>query len=412
MPNLDKFIRFWMLPYLNVEAEHYRQVRLTVTVSLIAIATSFFYIPAQYSINPIGSVISTVGTLQVIAGLFLLKWGIPYRYVAHNIAVTYFWVLTFITIITGGMNSSAIMQLSCVPIGAMMLLGKQAALFWFVVCFLEIIVLSILGYVGIDLPVWYNLEFRSALNTSGQIGALTTLFALAWAFEASKTSAQKQSEKLLLNILPKKIADRLKRGEPTIVDSFNQVSVLFADIAGFTALSTKLKPEHLVWILNRIFSSLDSIAEKYGLEKIKTIGDCYMLVGGLPEPNGRHLENMAHAALDIQKEFNRIKSAIGFSIAVRIGIHTGPAVAGVIGKTKFSYDIWGDTVNTASRMESHGIDGKIHCTEAVFRALSRNCAFEERGEIEIKGKGMMKTYFLIECQELEESVRLEQEFHH
>ncbi len=202
------------------------------------------------------------------------------------------------------------------------------------------------------------------------------------------------SERLLLNVLPSSIAARLMAGEKLIADRFSNVTVLFADIAGFTQFSRENSPEELVALLDTIFSEFDTIAENNHLEKIKTIGDCYMLVGGLPEPSQDHTLRVAQAAKTMQQAVEYLNEKNQTNIAMRIGMHCGEVVAGVIGKKQFSYDLWGDTVNTASRMESHGKAGKIHCTEEVYQALKEQCVFEERGQIEIKGKGMMRTWFL------------------
>ena len=208
--------------------------------------------------------------------------------------------------------------------------------------------------------------------------------------------AHHESESLLLNILPAPIAHRLKSGERAIADKFDSVTVLFADIVGFTKLSAQTTPEELVQGLNAIFERFDALAKKYGLEKIKTIGDAYMVAGGLPERSGDHCERVAMFALEIQAAMREksLRTNAGERVELRIGIHTGEAVAGVIGTSKFSYDLWGDTVNTASRMESHGEPGKIHCSEEVYKALKEKFVFEERGDIDIKGKGVMRTWFL------------------
>jgi class 3 adenylate cyclase/tetratricopeptide (TPR) repeat protein len=226
--------------------------------------------------------------------------------------------------------------------------------------------------------------------------------------------ANKQNEELLLNILPVPIAARLKNGTTRIAEKFEHVTVLFADIVGFTHLSARTAPETLVGALDVVFSLFDELAQHYGLEKIKTIGDAYMVVGGAPERRNDHCEAVAKFALDVMARFEAMSGGDAGShntnctdeqaalsgLKIRIGIHTGEAVAGVIGKKKFSYDLWGDTVNTASRMESHSEAGKIHITEEVYRALCNGVSngqftFEERGEIEVKGKGLMQTWFLV-----------------
>jgi class 3 adenylate cyclase len=208
--------------------------------------------------------------------------------------------------------------------------------------------------------------------------------------------AEKQtSERLLLNVLPAPIADRLKTGESLIVDRFDAVSVLFADIVGFTAVAQRTSPEELVTMLNDLFSTFDRLAEQHGLEKIKTIGDAYMVVAGIPQPVADHAVAIAHMALDMIRVVQDYSTRTGANLSIRVGIHTGSVVAGVIGTKKFIYDLWGDTVNTASRMESAGIPGRIQVTEATYKLLRDQFDFEERGPIEVKGKGAMSTYLIV-----------------
>ena len=205
---------------------------------------------------------------------------------------------------------------------------------------------------------------------------------------------------LLYNILPRPIADRLQSGEETIANHYDAVTVLFADLVGFTTFASERPALEVVNLLNRIFSAFDIFSAEYEVEKIKTIGDAYMIVGGLPEPHTNHCEAVSRMALEMMATVELLSKTQGFPIALRIGIHTGPVVAGVIGKKKFAYDLWGDTVNTASRMESHGEAGKIHISNEVHQALTtkiqvaNSFLFEERGEIEVKGKGLMRTWFL------------------
>jgi adenylate cyclase len=211
---------------------------------------------------------------------------------------------------------------------------------------------------------------------------------------ANLSIEQAKSEKLLLNILPSPIADRLKLKSEAIADSFSEATVLFADIVGFTELSSRLTPQELVQCLNRIFSCFDNLAEKYGLEKIKTIGDAYMVVGGLPNPRSDHAAAICQMAIEMQKELQEINRSMGEKFDIRIGINSGPVVAGVIGIKKFIYDLWGDTVNIASRMESHGESGAIHISEATYRLIEGQFNCELRGAIAVKGKGQMTTYWL------------------
>lgn len=206
---------------------------------------------------------------------------------------------------------------------------------------------------------------------------------------------QQQTERLLLNILPEAIANRLKQQSDTIAENFADVTVLFADIVGFTEIAASLGAIQLVKLLNQIFSDFDRLSEKYNLEKIKTIGDAYMVVGGLPNRRANHAQAIAKMALDMQIAIAQFNTQNNQNFTIRIGIHSGSVVAGVIGIKKFTYDLWGDTVNIASRMESQGIKGKIQVTETTYQHLRDDFLFEKRGEIEVKGKGKITTYLLI-----------------
>ena len=204
-----------------------------------------------------------------------------------------------------------------------------------------------------------------------------------------------KSERLLLNVLPQSIAERLKEREDVIADAFSHVTVLFADIVGFTPYAERFPPDTSVQTLNELFSDFDALARRGGLEKIKTIGDAYMVAGGLPEPTPDHAEAIADMGLEMLEAATRRTLRDGMPIRLRIGIDSGPVVAGVIGRRKFTYDLWGDTVNTASRMESHGVPGHIQVTERVRGLLADRFVFRERGMVEVKGKGPMRTYFLV-----------------
>ena len=205
---------------------------------------------------------------------------------------------------------------------------------------------------------------------------------------------RQKSENLLLNILPRPIAQRLKEDQSVIADHYNSATVLFTDIVDFTKLSENLTPSGLVQFLNQIFSTFDSLVEKYRLEKIKTVGDAYMVAGGFPDPRPDHVDAVADLALEMRDSLAGFHTEKTQSVFMRTGIHTGPAVAGVIGTKKFIYDVWGDTVNTASRMESHGVGGKIQVSEAAYKVLKDKYILEKRGLIEIKGKGRLMTYWL------------------
>jgi adenylate cyclase len=202
------------------------------------------------------------------------------------------------------------------------------------------------------------------------------------------------SEKLLNNILPVLIVDRLKKGESSIAETFPEVTVLFADIVGFTEMSTQLGPRQLVSMLNDVFGRFDELAQEFNLEKIKTIGDCYMVVGGVPDRSPTHCQQVARFALAALKSIDDYSIESGQKLRIRIGMHTGTVVAGIVGKQKYSYDLWGDVVNTASRMEGASLPNHIHVTESVHLRLADDFIFESRGMVELKGKGSFNTYFL------------------
>jgi adenylate cyclase len=266
----------------------------------------------------------------------------------------------------------------------------------------------------VDMQPMYRLSINLTLFTMGAIGTLAARQLEIQARSAflsrqvireqmAALDAERQrSESLLLNILPRRIADRLKK-EPdvTIADRFESATVLFCDIVGFTELSARLAPDEIVKRLDAVFSKFDDIADRLTLEKIKTIGDAYMVAGGVPGRRKDHAEAVCDMALRMREALTTLEGLGDDPIDVRIGIHTGPVVAGVIGKKKFIYDVWGDTVNTASRMESHGAKGQIQVSATTFAQTKDLFDFDERGPIPIKGKGEMTTYWLLRRKSVE-----------
>jgi class 3 adenylate cyclase len=258
-------------------------------------------------------------------------------------------------------------------------------------------ILGPLGYAVFQLSA----QTRQPLTLLGDAVSNTAMFAavlvLGEAVRSRRALAaeQQRSERLLLNVLPAPIAERLKAGEEVIADAFPEVTVLFADLVDFTRSSRRSSPAQVVQALNELFSAFDQLAQHHGLEKIKTIGDAYMVAGGLPDPRPDHVQAVAELALAMREEVARRADPSGQPLQVRIGIDTGPVEAGVIGTAKFSYDLWGDTVNTASRMESHGIPGCIQVTERTYQRLRDGYQFQRRGPIPIRGMGELVTYFLL-----------------
>ena len=243
-----------------------------------------------------------------------------------------------------------------------------------------------------------DLSARVEWKWKDELGMLSDTFNSMTSSIREKTEQieekNRENEALLLNILPGEIAARLKGGEQDIADSFAEVTVLFGDLVGFTSLSSKIPPDRLVEMLNALFSRFDQSANELGIEKIKTIGDCYMAVCGLPKPCANHAEKMARMALRMTAATHEYGLEHGLDLRLRIGLNSGPVVAGVIGTSKFIYDLWGNTVNLASRMESTGVPGEIQVTRSVYEQLKGEFEFESRGVVQVKGKGEIETWLL------------------
>jgi adenylate cyclase len=286
------------------------------------------------------------------------------------------------------------------PLGALVFYGPRQAIGWFA-AFLGLVAVSaaidgLLPTPANELPSWLVVTFF-ALNI---LGPSVTTFALLEHFVHSRdrayrllTEEQERSEKLLLSIFPRAVAERLKISQGVIAERSDEVSVLFADIAGFTPAAERLPAEEVVVLLDEIFSAFDELVARHGLEKIKTIGDGYLVAAGIPTPRADHAEATARLALAMRQALVDLPAAAGLSL--RVGIDSGPVVAGVIGRSKFGYDLWGDTVNTASRMESHAPPGAIQVTERFHRRLAERFVFERRPSVAVKGKGEMTTYLLL-----------------
>jgi adenylate cyclase len=306
-------------------------------------------------------------------------------------------------------SSGVILWSFTAPLGALLFAGMKESAPWFVVF---VAITAALGVADPHLTSRAGVLGRPlivslfVLNISG---VTFTCFLMLRYFVGQRERAlvaldlehrnlvqeQERSERLLLNVLPPAIAARLKTSSAVIADGFADVTVLFADIVNFTPLSDRVSPEQLVKLLDALFTDFDDLAERFDLEKIKTIGDAYMVAGGLPVERPDHAEAVADMALEMNAAATRHAVSAGDGFTLRIGIDTGPVVAGVIGRKKFIYDLWGDTVNTASRMESHGVPGRIHVTGRTRDRLADAFEMECRGEIHVKGKGPMTTYFVL-----------------
>jgi adenylate cyclase len=293
----------------------------------------------------------------------------------------------------------------CAPISALLVASRRTAsalMVIFALLVVAAVLVQPLAATDNALPAWL-VTALFGLNLVGT--AVVTYRAMVFFIEqkdhayALLGSERARSERLLLNVLPAPIADRLKRQEPVIADRFDAVSVLFADIVGFTPLSVGMSAEELVAMLDGLFARLDEMTQRRGLEKIRTIGDAYMVAAGVPSPRDDHAPVLVDLGLDMLRAAG--DGSAGHPLQLRVGISSGPAVAGVIGRTKFQYDIWGDTVNTASRMESHGVPGRIHVSESTRLLIEDAYVCEARGVIDVKGKGPMRTYLVVGPRPLE-----------
>ncbi len=332
-----------------------------------------------------------------LTGFIHLKFTRQFRLFRFT-QLAFILTMPFIAQITHGgfvLSGSAIIWSLGSPICAVFFHGPKKSIRWFIA---YAVLVAIAAFLDPAVTQW---EGAKTLNSSPWffvghlLGISVILFMLMQFFTYRIKSEQERSEALLLNILPGPIAERLKHSQEQIADEFSDATILFADLAGFTEMSAKLSAEEVVKMLNSVFSCFDELAESFNLEKIKTIGDAYMVVGGLPIPVVGNSEAVLQMALAMIESIAAMNSENQTNLKLRIGIHTGPVVAGVIGIRKFIYDLWGDAVNVASRMESTGIAGKIQVTETTFLRHRKAFKFEKRGKIAVKGKGEMQTWFLL-----------------
>jgi guanylate cyclase len=294
----------------------------------------------------------------------------------------------------GFINGSAVVLWALIcPMGAMLFDEPRQAPRWFL-AFVVLVALS--GFLQPYVRADNNLSsllviFFFVINIIG-VGSL--VFMMVFYFVGQKNMYQQKSEALLLNILPKEIAAILKNQSRTIADHYDEASVLFADMVGFTPLSAQLPPVEMVELLNEVFSFFDSLLDKYDVEKIRTIGDSYMVASGVPRGRTDHAQALAHMALDMRDYISTHTFRNGQCVSFRIGINSGSMIAGVIGRRKFVYDVWGDAVNIASRMESHGLGGAVQVTRATYELIKDEFVCEPRGTVNVKGKGEMEVWLV------------------
>jgi len=376
-----------------------------ILASVVIALISFFWIGIYLAYGYYDSAaIPFIYQLLTLAGLILLSRTKRFDIFRTTQLVAFLLLPAFLQISLGGFVASSGMMLWCVivPLAAVAMFGVRGAVPWLAAFFVILFLLALANPSLAKNPAEFPQSLRVVfivLNISGlTIGAFVLVGYFVHQSELARralAAERERSERLLLNVLPASIAERLKREEGVIAEHFDAVTVLFADIEGFTRRSEGMPPDQLVRLLDEIFSTFDTLADAEGLEKIKTIGDAYMVVGGAPEPLPDHARAVARVALAMRRAIERIAESQPDGLRIRIGIDTGPAVGGVIGQRKFIYDLWGDTVNTASRMESHGSPGEIQLTARAAEALDGAFELRPRGTIDVKGKGPMETFLLV-----------------
>ncbi|MDP6512870.1 MAG: adenylate/guanylate cyclase domain-containing protein [SAR202 cluster bacterium] len=340
-------------------------------------------------------------TLVNIIAFRLFNWFGIFRFI--QILISLMLPFALMAALGGFLNSGAVVFWSLVaPLGAVLVTDRRGAIYWFLAFVGVVIIGGIMepfGREGNDLPyAVITIFFVMNVLAPASLAIIVLQYFVRQKDTAMSLLQQEQekSERLLLNVLPAGIAEILKDDTQTstIADNFEAVSVLFADVVGSTPLTVELTPKSMVELLNDVFSHFDTLVEKYGLEKIRTIGDNYMVASGVPEPREDHAIALAGMAVEMNEYLHHRPSTSHTHLEFRIGMNSGPVVGGVIGNTKFHYDIWGDAVNTASRMESHGLPGKIQITKETYELLRDDFICAERGLVDVKGKGMMETWFL------------------
>ena len=347
---------------------------------------------------------------QLLAGLIPFCYGIivllslvhfgktrKYHFFRFSQLLLILLLAFFLMLALGGFISGSAVILWAVicPLGALLFDDISNALRWFI-AFIGLVILSGLMQSTTQFDNQLSpavVEFFFVVNI---IGSSSIVIMMVFYFVAQKNMFQKKSESLLLNILPKEIATILKQESRTIADHYDEASVLFADMVGFTQLSAELAPVQMVELLNELFSYFDSLLDKYGVEKIRTIGDNYMAVCGVPRLEPDHAQALVGMALEMRDFVAGHTFLNDRQVSFRFGINSGPLIAGVVGQKKFVYDVWGDTVNVASRMESHGTAGNVQITRSTYELIKNDFTFEPRGTINVKGKGELEAWYVID----------------
>ena len=407
---MKKFLMDFIPEVYTKNEESLRKARLFVLVCFLTSFFSAFYLLSSIYFNmPHAAYAMAFNVVGFLIIPFLFRYKFISLYWTANLYVLIGAIgVGVVTLYTGGLHSSILPWFAVLPITSLMLTNKKSAWFWTITSYVLVTVIGVLAFQKFNFIDESGSSMIAIFNTMNLNGLVLLIFLITLVFENTKNTAlqrldeknvllakeKHKSEELLLNILPYDVSEELKAFGQTKARSFDSTSVLFTDFVGFTHIAQTLSPQELVDELHECFTAFDEIAHKYNIEKIKTIGDAYMAVSGLPHENAEHAYDMVSAAIEIREFMADRAKKKAKTFAIRIGVHSGGVVAGVVGIKKFSYDIWGDTVNTAARMEQNSEGGKINISETTYNLIKDkfDCAY--RGELEAKNKGKLKMYYV------------------
>ncbi len=406
---MKKFIQQFIPEKYTHDEEIFRKARLFVNTCFITSIFSSFYFLTSFNFDMhnvmYAMVFNVVGF--IILPFVLMKDLLPLKILANTYILIGTVGVLIVVFNTGGLQSSVLPWLAVLPLASLMLIDKKSGWFWTVTSYISITVIGILTINSFNFKDETSKAILNIFNTSNLNGLGVLIFLIALVFENTKNTALKnlddknkqldkekhRSDELLLNILPQEVMEELKETGFSKARLYNHVTVLFTDFVNFTQISEKLSPEDLVAEIDFCFKGFDNIIERNGLEKIKTIGDAYLAVCGLPNEDKDHAINCVKASLEIIKFMQKRKEDGGL-FEIRIGINSGSVVAGIVGIKKYAYDIWGDTVNTAARMEQNSETGKINISGSTFDLIRNDFNCKHRGKIEAKNKGEIDMYFV------------------
>lgn len=404
----QKIIQFFVPEEYTREQEQFRKAKLTVGAFFIVACFNVNYILTSMLIHYQGGLYSQV-PLLIISLLCLVLYKNKVSPALVNTIFFFFAIISIATSVyfTKGYESFVLPWIASTPIVALLVAGKRGGILALIGCCISLSFFYCLHLQGKIYTEEYDLEFKNIFSYTTHLGLILILFSVAMVFENAKNTAlknlddrneqlaieKKRSDDLLLNILPSEIVTELKETGKSKAKLFDHVSVIFTDFVNFTKISEHLNPDELVSEIDYCFKGIDDIIEKNGLEKIKTIGDAYLAVCGLPNEDNQHAHKTIQAGMEILQFIENRKNN-GGKFDIRVGVHSGPLVAGIVGVKKFAYDIWGDTVNTASRMESSGEQGKLNISSSTYELVKDAYVCEYRGKIEAKNKGNIDMYFV------------------